>query len=48
MRPRSMPKVDAPALSQRRFRHWKAPFWKRRNAARHERNVELEHLLREV
>jgi hypothetical protein len=25
---------------RRRFRHWKAPFWKRRNAERHRRNEE--------
>jgi hypothetical protein len=24
--------------SQRRWRHWKQPFWKRRNAERHRRN----------
>lgn len=30
--------LEAP---RRRFRHWKAPFWKRRNAMRHERNQEI-------
>ncbi|MDA8034915.1 MAG: hypothetical protein M0T71_12225 [Actinomycetota bacterium] len=30
-----------PGPAPRRFRHWKAPFWKRRNAVRHERNVAL-------
>jgi DNA-binding helix-hairpin-helix protein with protein kinase domain len=29
----------------RRFRHWKAPFWKRRNVARHRRNEETVHLV---
>ena len=30
---------EAPQEVQRRvFRHWKAPFWKRRTARRHERN----------
>lgn len=33
---------DAP----RRFRHWKAPFWKRRSARRHERNVAFAELTR--
>ena len=28
----------AEAGAPRRFRHWKAPFWKRRNAVRHQRN----------
>lgn len=28
----------AEAGAPRRFRHWKAPFWKRRSAIRHERN----------
>ena len=42
------PKAVTTATSRRRFRHWKAPFWKRRNVARHERNVQLEHLFREV
>lgn len=26
---------------RRRFRHWKAPFWKRRNLERHRRNEEF-------
>ena len=42
------PKAVTEATSRRRFRHWKAPFWKRRNVARHERNVQLDHLFREV
>lgn len=32
------PGEAAETRAPRRFRHWKAPFWKRRNAARHERN----------
>lgn len=31
-------------VSPRRFRHWKAHFWKRRNALRHERNLILAEL----
>ena len=37
-----------PAQQRRRFRHWKAPFWKRRTTARHQKNEQLEHLFREV
>ena len=38
---RMTPHRPAPAANgQRRFRHWKAPFWKRRNAERHRRNEE--------
>ena len=53
--PRQLVADDAPKAvatpspkTGRRFRHWKAPFWKRRNVARHERNVQLDHLLRDV
>ena len=42
------PKVVDSTPGRRRFRHWKAPFWKRRTTARHQRNEELEHLFREV
>ena len=42
------PKAVEAAPGRRRFRHWKAPFWKRRTTARHQRNEQLEHLLRDV
>ena len=42
------PKAVEPTPGRRRFRHWKAPFWKRRTTARHQRNEELQHLFREV
>lgn len=36
---------DEPTQGVRpRFRHWKAPFWKRRNAVRHGRNLLLAEL----
>ena len=38
---RAVHKGTAPEPGRRRFRHWKAPFWKRRNAERHRRNMEL-------
>jgi hypothetical protein len=43
-----VPKATVSPATRPRFRHWKAPFWKRRNVARHERNVQLDHLFREV
>ena len=38
---RAVHKAALPETGGRRFRHWKAPFWKRRNAERHRRNMAL-------
>lgn len=34
------------AASKKPFRHWKQPFWKRRSALAHQRNVELDRIVR--
>ncbi len=39
--------APTPSQARRRFRHWKAPFWKRRTAMRHQRNDALRGLNRE-
>lgn len=36
------------AAGPREFRHWKAAFWKRRTAARHQRNLALLDLAADV
>ena len=44
-RPHAPPVSDD--VSDNRFRVWKTPFWKRRTAMRHERNVMLSSLANE-